>query len=144
MKYFIHLSALAAVLSSCSPAADYKSERDGVMKYHDVVMQDHDVLVNQQIRIDTVLKSMPALKKQFPELDTVQEKQALEQMTLRLNKARNRMNVWMQEFEPDVSGKSNTQAVQYFKAEKKKIAGIDSSYKAEIKSAAALLGHYTR
>ncbi|MNY83295.1 hypothetical protein D3C86_2259730 [compost metagenome] len=54
------------------------------------------------------------------------------------------MNDWMHNFEPDVTGKSNEDAVQYFKDEKAKIAEVDSLYKKEIASSNAYLERFKK
>jgi len=124
---------LLAVLAACQQGTDYKVVRDDVMKFHDTVMADHGIIVSNQIKLDTLLKDFKALKKAFPEMDTLKEGTAMTALKLELVKAENVMNNWMHQFEPDVTGKSNEEAVKYFEAEKKKIADIDSIYKQEIK-----------
>ncbi|RZK81366.1 MAG: hypothetical protein EOO92_04780 [Pedobacter sp.] len=113
--------------------ADYKAVRDEVMQFHDVVMGDHGVIVQNEMKLDTLLKTLKLRKQKSPELDTVKERRDIEAMIASLVKADEAMNDWMHKFEPDVEGKSNEEAVRYFKSEKTKIAAIDSIYKQEIK-----------
>ncbi|RZM24291.1 MAG: hypothetical protein EOO88_23330 [Pedobacter sp.] len=124
---------LLAVLTACQPGADYKAVRKDVMKFHDVVMADHGIIISNQMKLDTLLTDIKALKQAFPEIDTLKERAAMTALKLELVKAEEVMNNWMHQFEPDVTGKSNEEAVKYFEAEKKKIIGIDSIYKQEIK-----------
>ncbi len=131
--------AIAITAFSCTPASNYKTERDEVMKFHDTVMEDHGILVGNEMKIDTLLKDLPALKKKFPQLDTLQEKKLLITTAERLKKAEDLMNNWMHQFEPDITGKSDEEAVTYFKKERVKIAAIDSLYRVEIKSSTAYL-----
>lgn len=130
---------IAITALSCTPASNYKTERDEVMKFHDTVMEDHGILVGNEMKIDTLLKDLPALKRKFPQLDTLQEKKLLITTAERLKKAEDLMNNWMHQFEPDITGKSDEEAVAYFKKERVKIAAIDSLYKVEIKSSTAYL-----
>ncbi|MNY82604.1 hypothetical protein D3C86_2248100 [compost metagenome] len=58
--------------------------------------------------------------------------------------AEDSMNDWMHKFEPDVTGKSNDEAIQYFEAEKAKIATIDSLYKVEIKVSGEYLSKFKK
>lgn len=111
---------------------DYKVVRDEVMKFHDVVMADHGVIVSNQMKLDTLVKDLRGLKLKFPEVDTLKEKETIVALIQDLTKAEDSMNDWMHKFEPDVTGKSNEVAVQYFKDEKAKIAAVDSLYKKEI------------
>jgi hypothetical protein len=97
-----------------------------------VVMEDHGRIVNNQMKLDTLLRSLKIVKQQFPEIDTLREKTAISNLLKRLTSSEESMNDWMHKFEPDVTGKSNEEAVQYFKEEKAKIHKIDSLYKADI------------
>ena len=144
MKRFLTVLAFAAVAAACTQSPNYKSERDEVMKFHDVVMQDHGTLVNNQMKLDTILHELSALKQKFPAVDTLKEKVTLKETLDRLNKAEDLMNDWMHKFEPDVTGKSNEEAVKYFKAERVKIGKVDSLYKAEIKSSDAYLAQFKK
>lgn len=144
MKIFLAVLACATIAISCTQSANYKDERDEVMKFHDVVMADHGVLVNNQMKLDTMLHDIPALKAKFPALDTAKEKVAMTAALDRLNKAEDLMNDWMHKFEPDVTGKSNEDAVKYFKAERAKIGRVDSLYKAEIKSSDDYLAQFKK
>ncbi|WP_316811567.1 hypothetical protein [Pedobacter heparinus] len=130
---------LISIIAACKPGVDYKTVRDEVMKFHDIVMADQGVVVNNQMKLDTLLKDMKDLKTRFPAIDTGKEKETINALMADLTKAENSMNDWMHKFEPDVSGKSNEAAVQYFKAEMAKIVAVDSLYKQEIKSSGAYL-----
>ena len=103
------------------------------MKFHDVVMEDHGKLIDNQMKLDTLLKSLPVLKTKYPALDTLKEKDAMKVIQARLNKAEDLMNDWMHKFEPDVTGKSDADAVAYFREERIRIGRVDSVYKAEIR-----------
>jgi len=131
--------ACAILAVACTPKPDYKAERDEVMKFHDVVMQDHGVVVNNQMKLDSLLKNLTGLKKSRPSLDTAAARKEMEQLKSSLGTAEDRMNDWMHQFEPDVTGKSNEEAIKYFKEEKSKITRIDSLYKQEIKTSGAYL-----
>lgn len=144
MNKIIAVLALAVAATACTQSRDYKTERDEVMKFHDVVMEDHGKLVDDQMRLDTLLKAMPKLKQQFPKLDTLQEKSMMKETQGRLNRTEDLMNNWMHQFEPDVTGKSNEDAVRYFKAERVKIGKIDSVYKAELKLSDAYLAKFKK
>lgn len=125
--------ALVALAAACSQNKDYKAERDEVMKFHDIVMQDQGVVVGNQMKLDSLMKDLKGLKKLKPDLDTLKEKKEMVGLIAKLAAADEEMNAWMHQFEPDVTGKSNDVAVKYFQKEKVKIAKIDSLYKQEIK-----------
>ncbi|MBB6502946.1 hypothetical protein [Pedobacter cryoconitis] len=144
MKLFLAVLVLVTGAVACTQPQSYKAERDQVMKFHDIVMEDHGVLVNNQMRLDSMLKGMTALKTRFPSTDTLKEKEVMKATLDRLNKAEELMNDWMHKFEPDVTGKSNEEAISYFKAERAKIGKIDSLYKVEIKSSSAYLSQFKK
>lgn len=136
MKIIIGTIFVAIVAVACNQqqkqSKDYKAVRDEVMQFHDLVMAGHGVIVNNQMKLDSLLKDLKGLKAKFPRVDTVKEKEKLAALIRDLSTAEDRMNDWMHRFEPDVTGKSNEVAIQYFKNEKAKIAAIDSLYKREI------------
>ncbi|MES2454703.1 MAG: hypothetical protein V4594_04150 [Bacteroidota bacterium] len=132
MNKIINILLLVVVISACKQEEDYKKVRDEVMIFHDEVMRDNGRIVNNQMKLDTLLHQLPSLKLQFPEVDTLKEAAAISSLVKELGDAEELMNDWMHKFEPDVTGKSNTEAVQYFKSEKARIAQIDSLYKKEI------------
>lgn len=144
MKRFIFLFAMASVAMSCTQKVDYKTERDEVMKFHDVVMEDHGILVDNQMKLDSMLKNLPALKQKFPAIDTAKEKVVMTIALESLKSAESLMNDWMHKFEPDITGKSNEEAVTYFKAERQKIARIDSLYKGQIKASNLYLSQFRK
>lgn len=125
--------AIVAMAAACTQQKDYKKERDEVMKFHDIVMEDQGVVVSNQMKLDSLLKGLKGLKKSKPEIDTLKEKAQMVGLKAKLAAAEEEMNTWMHKFEPDVTGKSNEDAVKYFQAEKTKVARIDSLYKQEIK-----------
>lgn len=132
---------------SCSQQADkkdYKVVREEVMKFHDVVMADHGIIVSNQMKLDTLLKNLGTLKSKYPELDTIKERAAMTSLVADLSKAETLMNDWMHKFEPDVTGKSNEAAIQYFQQEKTKIAAVDSLYKTEIKKSTAYINQFQK
>jgi len=131
-------------MTACSPTADYKKERDEVMVFHDKVMADHGLIVENQMKLDTMTRNLAALKLKFPDLDTLKEKEHMLALIAELNAAEEQMNTWMHEFEPDITGKSNDEAISYFKNEKLKIRAVDSLYKEEIKLSGGYINKYQK
>ncbi len=127
------------VLTGCKQQEDYKELRDEVMGFHDLVMGDQEKIVNNQMKLDTVLKTMSLIKQKSPALDTNVEKAQIYSLLKTLAIADEQMNNWMHQFEPDVSSKSNQDAVEYFKKEQVKIKKIDSIYKSQLKISDAYL-----
>jgi GTP1/Obg family GTP-binding protein len=107
-------------------------------------MEDHGKLVDNQMKLDTLIKSLSSVKTKYPAIDTLKEKKAMKDALQRLNTAEELMNDWMHKFEPDVTGKSDADAVAYFKAERIKIGRIDSIYKAEIRLSGDYLSKFRK
>lgn len=144
MKRYLFLLAIAVFAIACTQTVNYKTERDEVMKFHDIVMEDHGILVDNQMKLDSMLKNLPALKQKFLAIDTAKEKVVMTIALESLKSAENLMNDWMHRFEPDITGKSNEEAVTYFKAERQKIAKIDSLYKGQIKASNLYLSKFRK
>lgn len=148
MKNILGILFMAIVVVACNPAenkeTDYKAVRDEVMKFHDVVMADHGLVVGNQMKLDTLIRDLADLKARFPEVDTLKEKEAATSLIKDLSTAEDSMNEWMRNFEPDITGKSIEVAVQYFKDEKAKIAAVDSLYKKEIALSNAYLERFKK
>ena len=144
MKKISGMFMLVLAFTACKQQADYKATRDQVIKVHDVVMADHGKVVDQQLKLGEMLKNMSAVKANNPQLDTLKEKDSIAVVRDRLNVAEEAMNTWMHEFEPDVTGKSNDEAVAYFEAEKLKIQQVDTLFKAELKRAEAYLSKFKK
>jgi len=144
MKDIIRVLLLMVVVTSCKQGENYKDVRDEVMKFHDVVMEDHGKIVSNQMKLDTLLRSLEVVKQRFPETDTLKEKNAISALLKQLTSSEESMNDWMHKFEPDVTGKSNEEAVTYFKEEKTKIRKIDSLYKADIAVSDAYLNKFKK
>lgn len=141
---FNFLIVLASAFASCKQQPDYKASRDEVINVHDVVMADQGKVVDQQMRLNDMLENLSALKLKNPEIDTLKERDSIAIVRDRLNVAEEAMNTWMHEFEPDVTGKSNAEAVAYFQAEKQKIEKVDTLFKAELKRAEAYLSKFKK
>lgn len=124
---FIFSSLLAMVVVclwfSCKQEQDYKAIRSEVVATHDKVMNDADLANGQKSVLDSIYRSVKSSGN-----DTVK----LAEVIRKVDEANQEMESWMNHFEPDVSGKSNEEASDYFKAELKKINDLDKQFKAVI------------
>jgi hypothetical protein len=145
MKHQVLTTAMfLTIFIACKPEVDYKQKREEVIKYHDVVMADAGHVVDKQMRLTGMLKDLAALKAKNPGIDTLVEKDSILAVQAKLNQADEAMNDWMHRFEPDVTGKSNAEAIAYFEAEKVKIQRVDSLFKQEIKFADRYLSKFKK
>ncbi|TDO24906.1 hypothetical protein [Pedobacter duraquae] len=128
--------SLALVMQSCSQEPDFKVVRQEVLDQHDQLMLDGEKVMTLQMKLDTLSKSgLKTLKVNQPALDTVAEQQQIKALLNDLVKADDSMNNWMHAFNPDAEGKSNHDAVLYFKDEKVKVNQIDSLYRIALTNA---------
>lgn len=135
---------MATSFCGCKPTADFKEKRTEVIKYHDVVMADAGNVADKQLQLGDMLKNLAELKRKYPVIDTIKEKDSILYVQQRLNKAEDAMNDWMHKFEPDVTGKSDEQAISYFESEQLKIKHIDSLFKQEISFADRYLSKFKK
>jgi hypothetical protein len=135
--FSILLIALTSV--GCNQQVNYKIERDKVIQLHDQVMSDQDRITGNHKKLESLLESLSEIQIDHPELDTLQERDSIKLFISRLTKSEQRMTLWMDEFEPDMTGKSNEDAVAYFLQEQLKIKAVDLSYKKELQATDAYL-----
>lgn len=133
MKTLILIAAMAIFAVACQPKADVTTIKDETMKLHDVVMADHSKIIGNQMKIDTLLRSLGDLKTKFPTIDTAAEKVELQKLMTDLVKAEESMNDWMHNFNGDFKNEADTAVYNYYKKEHDKIAKVDELYKTEIK-----------
>ena len=132
------------LLQACSHQPDYKAARDQVINLHDKLMDDDGLAVNDKLKLKSLATpaALQNLKTAQPQTDTVVEKTHITSMIKHLDSVSNAMSDWMNQFEPDVQGKSDQQAADYFKAEKLKVNRLDSSYKVVLKTSDAYLAKF--
>ena len=102
-------------------------------------MADQDKIEGNHRKLDTLLKTLSKIQVTYPEIDTLKEQDSIKVFISRLAKSEQRMTQWMDEFEPDMTGKSNEDAVAYFLQEQLKIKAVDRSYKQELEASDAYL-----
>lgn len=144
MKKIITICAISIFAIACKPKADVKTIKDETMKLHDVVMGDHSKIIDNQMKIDTLLKSLGNLKSKFPTIDTVAEKTEMLKIMADLVKAEDNMNDWMHNFDGDFNNNADTAVFNYYQKEHDKIAKVDQLYKAEIKKSNEYLSKFNK
>jgi hypothetical protein len=115
-KLFIVAFALFA-LSACNNGKDQeKALQDEVIKIHDKVMGADNQLMDNKMKIDTLLTTVT---------DTT-KKAELTRLQNQLTTAEEAMENWMQKFDPEQANKSSDEKVAYLTDQKKQIMTIDS------------------
>lgn len=117
MKKLIIAAFAVFALSACNDGKDQeKALQDEVIKIHDKVMGDDNRLMDNKMKIDTLLTTTT---------DTAQ-KAALTHLNAELLVAEQAMENWMQKFDPEQGNKSSDEKVAYLTDQKKQIMTIDS------------------
>jgi len=115
MKRILVFIALAVIASSCSDdKAQEKLLLDSVIKAHDKVMADDNVIMNNKMKLKSIATTatLPAAK------DSVAAYNNL------LVKADDAMMVWMNKFNPDFTGKSHQQIMDYLHQQQAQITKV--------------------
>ncbi|GGE38830.1 hypothetical protein GCM10011413_00470 [Pedobacter psychrotolerans] len=114
----------------CNNETDYKVIRQEVVDLHNKVMEDGEIASKNRLMLDTLSRiGLKAFKDTQPGIDTITEQKNIAILIGKLDQVDQDMMKWMQEFEPDVEGKGNAEAVKYFEGERIKIKKLDSQYK---------------
>lgn len=144
MKKLITLCAIAIIAVACKPKADVKTIKEETMKLHDIVMAEHGKIIDNQMKIDTLLASLGELKSKFPNIDTLAEKTEMTKMMADLVKAEENMNDWMHNFEADFKSEVDTAVFNYYQKEHDKIAKVRELYQTEIKKSNTYLSKFNK
>src|SRR5437879_11055027 len=118
MKKTIIAAFIGLALSSCSDTKKQEKDLlDNILKVHDKVMGNDEALMKNKMQLDSLLK--------LPAKDTA-EKVNMKALDLKLVAAEEAMENWMHKFEPDVTGKSHDEIMNYYNSQKKGIMSVDS------------------
>ena len=130
----------AGLILSCKSERNYKAVREEVIDIHNDVMADGEQAARYRMIMDSLSKIKIMVNTDHqPVADTTADHKKISTLIAKLDQAENHMMEWMQRFEPDTEGKSNTEAIQYFEGEKIKIKKLDLEYKTVLKTSATYL-----
>lgn len=138
MKKLLITALAGMILSACTDSKDQqKVLLNDVIKVHDKVMANEDILMRNKMKLDTLL-----LKNKFPNIkDTATEKAQIRALSAKLVTADGVMEDWMQKFDPEQKGKSHTEIVKYLADQKKQVLAVDSQLTVVVKESSEYLDH---
>lgn len=138
MKKLLITALVTLTLSACTDTKDQqKVLLNDVIKIHDKVMSNEDLLMKNKMKLDTLL-----LKNKFPNVkDTATEKAHIRAINAKLVTADSVMENWMQKFDPEQKGKSHAEIVIYLTDQKKQVLAVDSQLTAAVKESSEYLDH---
>ncbi len=123
MKKLLIAAFTVLALSACNDGKDQeKALQDEVIKIHDKVMGNDNRLMDNKMKIDTLITTTT---------DTAQ-KAELTRLNSELITSEEAMESWMQNFNPDQGNKSHEEKVAYLTDQKKQVLKIDSLMNAAI------------
>ncbi|WP_240186716.1 hypothetical protein [Pedobacter namyangjuensis] len=140
----IAIFIISIALASCQSKENVETIKAETMKIHDIVMADHSKIVNNQMKLDTLLNNLPTLKLKNPEIDTLAEKTKIKLIIEDLVKAEDSMSDWMHNFNADYKPTEHIDELSYYKHELVRISAIDKQYKSEIKKSDAYLKKFSK
>lgn len=145
MKKSLSLFFCCFLFYACnSTQNDEKALQDTVIKLHDKAMPKGGLVMNNKMRLDTLLNQLDSLKKQNPSLDTLAERQHIKALITQLENADDAMSDWMNQFNPDNDDKKHADAMEYLKNEKQKIEAIDTQFSAVLDESNQYLSTYKK
>lgn len=144
IKYIIALLVISIAVISCKPKENPETVKTETMKIHDVVMADHSKIVGNQMKLDTLLNSLPAIKLKDSTVDTLAERANMRAILADLTKAEDSMNDWMHKFDADYKPTEHIDELSYYKHELARILAIDKQYKTELKKSDTYLQKFSK
>lgn len=132
MKKILLIVLAALALNACKdPKDDEKVILNDVIKIHDKVMGNDEQLMQNKMKLDTLLKTTADASK----------KEQLQLLSTKLVKADSVMEVWMQKFDPVQKGKSHAEIITYLTDQKKQVLAVDSQLTDAVKESNEYLSH---
>ncbi len=118
MKKLLIAALVGLVFASCTDNKKLEKEQlDNLLKVHDKVMGNDELLMKNKTLLDSLAK--------LPAKDTA-EKATIKTLATKLDKAESAMETWMHKFEPDVANKSHDEVMKYYENQKKAIMDVDA------------------
>ena len=122
MKKIVISIFIAFVLFGCSnKKADVKAVLDSILTVHDKVMGADGKLMDNKLKLDTLLKKEVAAGKDSVKI-----------LITKLAAADSAMDIWMNNFKSEYKGKTDEETATYMHDQKKLIMSIDSQIKAAV------------
>lgn len=146
MKHILlSLFTILFVITACTTKDDsIKKLQDEVIAIHDEVMPLMGTFVHNSIAIDSILNNFDQIKANHPDLDTIQQKEALTSLKNSIDDANEAMNDWMHELDLDFENKSREEIENYLQDEKTKVKGINAQFKEIEKKSEEILKPYSK
>ena len=141
--YLIIFSILLISFTGCKDQkAEQKKLQSEVMEVHDVLMGEMDLNMKNKTELSNLQLHLDSLKKLDPTLDTVDFKIQIENLKKQLVSSDDAMMQWMNNFNPDYTGKSHEEILSYLNNQKIKIDSVKTLFKESLSKSNTLLVKY--
>lgn len=128
------------IATSCENAKtiENKLQKD-VIDVHDVIMARMGEINEAQYKLDSLKNKLGELKNIKPETDTLAFRNTIDSLKEKLTSADGAMMDWMHQFNPDYTGKSHEEIVEYLNKEKAKIDSVGVLFEESLSKSAEIL-----
>jgi hypothetical protein len=134
---------LVISLHSCKDKkAEQKQLQKEVMKTHDELMMDMDKIMNNKSALSYIRSKLDSLKQQNIALDTISLNSAIISMKANLDGSDDAMMKWMNNFNPDYTGKTQPEIMTYLNAQKIKIDSVKTLFNESLSKSDSLITKY--
>ncbi|WP_304062510.1 hypothetical protein [Pedobacter glucosidilyticus] len=113
-----------------------------VIDKHDVLMAKMDSLTENQLRLDSITLKYKKIKVENPSLDINTLIAKIDSAKNLLNNADDAMMNWMQQFNPDYTGKSSTEIFDYLRNQEQKIDSVKTLFDKSLAHSNTLIQQY--
>lgn len=135
MKYKWIIAAFVLAFTACTDTKKEEKKLEAeVMAIHEKVMGDGETAMQNKMIMDTLILKKDSVKKAFPAIDTSVENKTMRNLSSQILKADDAMSDWMHKYNPDFSGKSHEEIMDYLAQQKKTVGQINTRYNSVIQS----------
>lgn len=121
---------------------DQKKLQKQVIDKHDVLMARMDLILQNKRKLDSIYLNMNTLKSENSSLDTNKLKQNIDSKKAALTLADEAMMDWMHNFNPDYTGKSHQQIIDYLKNQEVKIDSVKTLFDQSLSNSGIIISKY--
>jgi len=118
---FIATCFAAASITACNSAGgdkeQEKKQQDVILQMHDKMMDKDELVLTNKSKLDTLLKKYP---------NDVTKTEKINGLIKQIDAADDAMQNWMHKFNPDYTGKSHQEVMEYLHSQQRQITSVDS------------------
>lgn len=145
MKNRLIITVLLLTFIACKDTKKEEKTLEGqVMDLHEKVMGSNETAMQNKMKMDTLIFKKDSVKKVYPALDTSAENKIMRNLSLQIVKTDDKMSDWMNNYNPDFSGKTHEEIIKYLDQQKKTVEQINTQYNTVIHTSNQYLLKYKK